>query len=351
MQRREFIAGVGAAAASAVCQSNPVSAQTTSGVGHRTVEANGIHIHVAEQGDGPLVILCHGFPESWYSWRHQLAALSTAGFHAVAPDMRGYGRTDRPEAIEQYTVLHIVGDMVGLLDALGAEQAVIAGHDWGATIAWQAALLRPDRFRAVIALSVPFRPRPPVVPTSVMPRRDDAEFYQLYFQTPGVAEAEFEHDVRQTFLKVLGGVPSVPAPPEKLSGPVGMVPRNGGFVTGRPTPAALPPWLTDNDIDFYASEFARTGFRGGLNWYRNINRNWELLAPFIGAKVIVPALYMAGDRDLVVAFQGSDQLIVNMEKNVPLLRSKIVLSGCGHWTQQERASEVNAAMIDCLRRL
>jgi pimeloyl-ACP methyl ester carboxylesterase len=176
MQRREFIAGVGAAAGSAVCQSNPVSAQTTSGVGHRTVEANGIHIHVAEQGDGPLVFLCHGFPESWYSWRHQLTALSAAGFHAVAPDMRGYGRTDRPEAIEQYTVLHIVGDMVGLLDVLGAEQAVIVGHDWGATIAWQAALLRPDRFRAVIALSVPFRPRLRVVPTSVMPRRDDLNF-------------------------------------------------------------------------------------------------------------------------------------------------------------------------------
>jgi pimeloyl-ACP methyl ester carboxylesterase len=354
MQRREFIAGVGAAAASAVCQSNPVSAQTTSGVGHRTVEANGIYIRVAEQGDGPLIILCHGFPESWYSWLHQLGALSAAGFHAVAPDMRGYGRTDRPDAIDQYTVLHLVGDMVGLLDALGAEQAVIAGHDWGASVAWWAALLRPDRFRAVIALSVPFSSRSPVMPTSVMPRRDDAVFYQLYFQTPGVAEAEFERDVRQTFLKALGGAGLSAGDAELLLSkrtrqPVGMVPRQGGVLTGRPTPAVLPTWLKEADIDFYVGEFTRTGFRGGLNWYRNIDRNWELLAPFAGAKVIVPALYMAGDRDPVVA--RSDQLIANMEKDVPRLRSKIMLPGCGHWTQQERALEVNAAMIDFLRQL
>lgn len=172
-------------------------------VTHRTVEANGIRLHLAEQGEGPLVILCHGFPESWYSWRHQLAALSAAGFHVVAPDMRGYGRSDRPQAIEQYTLLHLVGDMVGLLDALGAEQAVIAGHDWGAPVAWHAALLRPDRFRGVIGLSVPYRPRTSVVPTSVMPQRDDALFYQLYFQKPGVAEAELERDPRETILKLL----------------------------------------------------------------------------------------------------------------------------------------------------
>jgi pimeloyl-ACP methyl ester carboxylesterase len=165
MQRREFIIGFGAAAAGASYQCSPSYAQVNDGVTHRTVQANGIHLHFAEQGEGPLVVLCHGFPESWYSWRHQLAALATVGFHAVAPDMRGYGQSDRPEAIDQYTLLHHVGDMVGVLDALGVEQAVIAGHDWGAPVAWNAALLRPDRFRAVIALSVPFRPRSPVVPT------------------------------------------------------------------------------------------------------------------------------------------------------------------------------------------
>jgi len=350
MRRREFIAGVGAAAGvAAVCQSKPIYAQAISGVSHRTVKANGIDLHFAEQGEGPLVVLCHGFPESWYSWRHQLPALSAAGFHAVAVDMRGYGQSGRPEAIDQYTLLHLVGDMVGLLDALGAEQAVIAGHDWGAPVAWHAALLRPDRFRAVIGLSVPYRPRSPVVPTSVMPRRDDAIFYQLYFQTPGVAEAELERDVRQTFVKILGNVPR--GARDGATGFVGMVPRDGGFLAGRPTPVALPAWLNETDIDFYVSEFKRTGFRGGLNWYRNIDRNWELLAPFAGAKVTVPALYLAGDRDLVVAFQGMDQVIANLANDVPRLRGKIILSGCGHWTQQERASEVNGAMIDFLRQL
>jgi pimeloyl-ACP methyl ester carboxylesterase len=347
MQRREFIAAVGAAAATAVSQSSPIYAQPLGGVAHRTVVANGIHLHFAEQGEGPLVVMCHGFPECWYSWRHQLAALSAAGFHAVAPDMRGYGQSDRPEAIDQYTLLHLVGDMVGLLDALGTERAVIAGHDWGALVAWHAALLRPDRFRAVIGLSPPFRPRGPVVPTSVMPRNEDGMFYQLYFQQPGEAEAELERDVRQTFVKLAGSASGGPP----ASGPVGMVPRGGGFLTRFPSPTALPAWLSEADIDFYVGEFQRTGFRGGLNWYRNIDRNWELLAPFAGAKVIVPALYIAGDRDPVVAFPGMDRAIANLANDVPQLRGKIMLRGCGHWTQQERASEVNAAVIDFLRQL
>jgi len=330
-------------------------------ISHRTIEANGIRLHIAEQGEGPLVILCHGFPESWYSWRHQLAALAAAGFHAVAPDMRGYGRSDRPEAIDQYTLLHLVGDMVGLLDALGAEQAVIAGHDWGAPVAWHGALLRPDRFRAVIGLSVPYRPRTSVVPTSVMPQRDDAWFYQLYFQKPGVAEAELARDPRETILKLLfsgsGDVPRRSAGAADASrqaagqGDVGMVPRDGGFLTRMVKPAVLPPWLSEADIDFYAGEFARASFRGGLNWYRNIDRNWELLAPFAKAKVTVPALYVAGDRDLVVAFRGMDKVIANLTEYVPQLRATIMLPGCGHWTQQERPSEVNAAMIDFLRHL
>src|SRR3954470_14601171 len=163
---------------------------------HRFIETNGIRMHFAEKGAGPLVVLCHGFPESWYSWRHQIEALAAAGFRVVAPDMRGYGQTEAPEAIDQYTLFHLVGDMVGLLDSLGAETAVIAGHDWGAPVAWHAALLRPDRFRGVIGLSVPFRPRGPSRPTTLMPQTADAIFYQLYFQSPGAAEAEFEHDIR-----------------------------------------------------------------------------------------------------------------------------------------------------------
>ncbi len=322
-------------------------------VTHRILETNGIQTHVAEQGTGPLVILCHGFPESWYSWRHQFAALAEAGFHAVAPDMRGYGKTDRPEAIDQYTLFHMVGDMVGLLDALGAETAVIAGHDWGAPVAWHAALLRPDRFRGVIGLSVPFRPRGPLRPTTIMPQSDDAQFYQLYFQAPGVAEAELERDVYRALRMVLHSVsgdfvPNAGAYPEV--GTIGMVPRRGGLLDGMVNPVSLPPWLTEADLDFYTAEFASTGFRGALNWYRNIDRNWELLAPFAGARVSVPALYIAGDRDLVLAFRGMDELIPNLSKFVPQLQETILLPGCGHWTQQERPAEVNAAMIDFLRR-
>jgi pimeloyl-ACP methyl ester carboxylesterase len=323
-------------------------------IAHRAVEVNGIRIHFAEAGSGQLVLLCHGFPESWYSWRHQLKALAEAGYHAVAPDMRGYGQTDKPDEIEKYTLLHMVGDMVGLLDALGADKAAIAGHDWGAPVAWNAALMRPDRFRGVIGLSVPHRPRGPVRPTSVMPQTDDAEFYQLYFQRPGVAEAELDRDPRRTVLSMFYGASG--DAPSRSTGEAyrptdGMVPRNGGFISLLADPKTLPSWLTDADIDFYAGEFARAGFRGGLNWYRNIDRNWELLAPFAGAKVTVPALYVAGDRDLVVAFRGVDQLIATLPKWIPNLRKTIMLPGCGHWTQQERAPEVNAAMIDFLRQL
>src|SRR6266566_5858924 len=222
-------------------------------VQQRMVETNGMRMHIAEQGAGPLVVLCHGFPESWYSWRHQLPALAAAGFHAVAPDMRGYGRTDGPDAIDQYTLLHLVGDMVGLLDALGAESAVIAGHDWGAPVAWHAALMRPDRFRGVIGLSVPYRPRGPVRPTTVMPQSEDAVFYQLYFQTPGVAEAEFEHDIRRfistTLYSISGDMP------HRQGTAALMVPREGGLLARWTAefvnPEILPAWLAETDVHFY----------------------------------------------------------------------------------------------------
>jgi pimeloyl-ACP methyl ester carboxylesterase len=322
---------------------------------HRTIKTNGIQMHVAEQGSGPLVLMCHGFPESWYSWRHQLKALSEAGYHAVAPDMRGYGQTDRPEAIDQYTLLHLVGDMVGVLDALGAQTAVIAGHDWGAPVAWHCALLRPDRFRAVVGLSVPYRGRGPLRPTTAMPQTDTALFYQLYFQTPGVAEAELERDPKSTIRRMLyaasGDAQHGTGGAWEAGSTVGMVDRKSGLLGGMANSRELPVWLTAADLDFYASEFARTGFRGGLNWYRNIDRNWELLAPYSGAKVTVPALYVAGDRDLVVKFPGAEQILANLANTVPQLRKQIMLSGCGHWTQQERATDVNAAMVEFLKSL
>ena len=318
------------------------------GVTHRMIEANGIRLHVAEQGEGPLVILCHGFPECWYSWRHQLPALAKAGFRAVAPDLRGYGRSDRPEDVEKYTILHDIGDIVGLVDALGARQAVIAGHDIGAAIAWQSALLRPDIFRAVIALSPPFRSRgfgDQGPPTTLMPRNENAVFYQLYFQTPE-AEAGLGRDIRRVFRSQFFSL-SGDRPPSAGGGfAAGMVPRKGALLA---EPPSLPAWVTESDIDVYVAEFTRSGFHGPLAWWRNIDRGWELLAPFTGAAVSVPALYMAGDRDFVAAVYSQD--IAKQSALLPKLRPPIMLPGCGHWTQQERAPEVSTAMIDFLRSL
>src|SRR6267143_3222802 len=230
---------------------------TMSKTTQRIIECNGIHLNIAEQGEGPLVLLVHGFPESWFSWRHQIDALAAAGFRVVAPDMRGYGKSDAPQAIDQYTIFHLVGDLVGLLDALEAPTAVIVGHDWGAGIAWQAARLRPDRFRAIVALSVPFRPQSPVRPTSVMPQTADAQFYQLYFQSPGVAEAELERDPRATVRNMLYGASgdgaaarAAAASSSGASPNLGMVPKSGGFLRGAGAPATLPAWLTQADIDF-----------------------------------------------------------------------------------------------------
>jgi pimeloyl-ACP methyl ester carboxylesterase len=318
-------------------------------VTHRMIEVNGIRLHAAEQGEGPLVILCHGFPECWYSWRHQLPALAKAGFRAVAPDLRGYGLSDRPQEVEKYTILDDIGDIVGLVDALGSKQAVIAGHDIGAAIAWQAALLRPDRFRGVIAMSPPFRPRAfgggSAPPTTLMPRNENAVFYQLFLQTPE-AEAGLGRDLRRTFRSQFYSL-SGDKPPSAGGGfPAGMVPRKGAVLAD---PPSLPPWITESDIDLYVEAFTRSGFRGPLNWWRNIDRSWELMAAFDGEVVTVPALYVVGDRDFVaVAFQ---QAIAKQAAFVPKLRPAIMLAGCGHWTQQERAAEVSAAMIDFLRSL
>jgi pimeloyl-ACP methyl ester carboxylesterase len=320
---------------------------------HRSIDSNGIRLHIAEQGSGPMVLMCHGFPESWYSWRHQMQALAEAGFHAVAPDMRGYGQSDRPTGIDQYSLFHLVGDMVGVLDALEEERAVVVGHDWGAPVAWHCALLRPDRFRAVAGLSVPYRPRGSVVPTSVMPQTEDAFFYQLYFQTPGVAEAELDADPLISLRRILySGSGDVPRKnPGAASSGAGMLPRSGGFLTRMPDTQKLPPWLTEADLNYYADQFRQSGFRGGLNWYRNIDRNWELSAPYARAPITVPALYMAGELDLVVAFPRMREVIADLKRYIPLLRDTIMLPGCGHWTQQERAAEVNQHLIAFLRGL
>jgi pimeloyl-ACP methyl ester carboxylesterase len=320
---------------------------------HRTVLTNGINMHIAEQGEGPLVVMCHGFPESWYSWRHQLGPLADAGCHAVAPDMRGYGETDRPEPVDQYSVFHLVGDVVGLLDALGEETAVIAGHDWGATVAWTAALLRPDRFRGVIGLSVPTRARTPRLPSSFFPQSDDAVFYMQYFQEPGVAEAELERDPRDTMRRLLfsASADSLGGAWQHGSKTPGMLPRGGGMLTQAIAPETLPAWLSEDDVDYYAGRFRMSGYRGGLNWYRNIDRNWELTAAYAGARTPVPALYVVGNRDLVTTVRSMEQIVVDLQAVVPNLRRSVLLPGCGHWTQQEKPDEVNREIIDFVRGL
>ncbi len=315
---------------------------TTFEITHRTVEVNGLRLHLAEAGppDGPVVLLLHGFPECWYSWRHQLTALAAAGLRVVAPDQRGYGRSDAPAAVEAYTILHLVGDAVGVLDVLGTARAVVVGHDWGAPVAWHTALLRPDRVRGVIGLSVPFLPRSGSPPTEGLAARHGPGHYMLHFQIPGVADAELAADPRATFRRLLSRA-SGGATPTDL-----MVEPGGGFLDACPEPGQLPTWLTDVDLDVYVREYRERGFTGGLNWYRNIDRNWELTAAWSGAPITPPALYVVGDEDLVVAGVPVDALASTVRRSVVDLRDAVVLPGCGHWTQQERPAEVSARIID-----
>ena len=321
-----------------------------SDIRQRTLSSNGIRMHVAESGPdhGPLVLLCHGFPESWYSWRHQLPALAAAGYHAVAPDMRGYGRTDKPADVHAYTQLHHVGDMVGLLDALGAPTATIVGHDWGAPVAWHAALLRPDRFTALAALSVPWSPRAPMPPTQMMKMMFAEQwFYFLYFQQPGRAEAELDAHTER-FLRAFLYSISGDAPTERFWSMIGG-PKTGTMLEHLIVPEALPAWLRAEDLAFYAAEFARDGFRGGLNWYRCADLSWELTAAWNDARIHQPALFVAGDRDGVIAMMPG--AVDAMRESVPGLRRALVLPGCGHWTQQERPREVNEALLGFLKEL
>ncbi|RJQ90884.1 alpha/beta fold hydrolase [Amycolatopsis panacis] len=300
---------------------------------HRTIEVEGRTVHLAEQGEGPLVLLLHGFPESWYSWRHQFAPLAAAGYHVVAPDQRGYGASDRPEPTDQYTIHHLVGDVVGLVRALGRTEAVVCGHDWGAMVAWQTALMRPDVVRAVAGLSVPPVPRGPVPPLALAREHFGANFYQNYFQLPEIPEAELSRDVATTMRTVLTGSPAEdPAP---------------GFLGGLSTPDALPDWLGEDDLAVFTEQFRRSGFRGPLNWYRNIDRNWELTAAWQDARITPPSLYLSGTTDVVRTFLPFGD---PMRAMVPDLRATIDLPG-GHWIQQERPAEVSAALLDFLRQL
>jgi pimeloyl-ACP methyl ester carboxylesterase len=274
-----------------------------------------------------------------------MPALAAAGFHAVAPDMRGYGRTESPPGIGAYGIMDIVGDMIGLVGALGARQAFIVGHDWGAQIAWHAALFRPDVFTAVAALSVPFRPRGPAPPLQMLRKAGLTTHYWFHFQEPGVAEAEFERDVRTALRRVLFSISGdAPAQTRELTLHPGQ-----GWLANTLDPEHLPGWLTDADLDHMAAEFSRSGFRGGLNWYRNIDRNWELTAPWAGAKISQAALFIAGSVDPIIAHGSGAAAVQALPVSVPGLRRMQLIDGAGHFIQQERPQIVNATLLEFLR--
>ena len=310
---------------------------------HRFIETNGIRMHCVEAGTGPLVVLLHGFPESWYSWRHQAPALAEAGFHAIAPDLRGYGQTDRPERVEAYDIFQLTGDIVGLVNALGETRAAIVGHDWGAWIAAHAALLRPDLFHALALLSVPYAPRGPLNQSQWEHRKYPGKiFYQAFLRSPA-ADQILQADVRSTILRGLYTLSGDASPEERWS----PVSDPGARSFAPPAPPKQPPWITRQDLDFLVAEFERTGFTGGLNYYRNMDRNWAM-TPFLdGARILQPALFIAGQRDPVIEFL--DEAFESLESNVPNLKEKVLLPGAGHWTQQERPGDVNRLLIEFLQ--
>lgn len=316
------------------------------GVIHKTVSVDGIDMHVAEAGDpsGRAVILCHGFPELWYSWRHQLPALAGAGYHAVAPDQRGYGDTTRPAEITDYDIFCLTGDLVGLLDDLDQEQAVFVGHDWGAIVVWAMAQMHPERVAAVVGMSVPFTPRGDLSTIRLLEAvMGDSFFYILHFQEPGRADAEFARDPRDAMRRFLGGGSA----------------REGGsaFSFGKPLPAAtttfwdwlapvgeLPAWLSEEELDVFGSTFERTGFTGGINWYRNMHRNWELTEHLSQVRIEMPSLFIAGDRDPVLTMVDP----AGMDGWLDDLRGKVLVPGAGHWVQQEDPGAVNDALVGFL---
>jgi pimeloyl-ACP methyl ester carboxylesterase len=342
------------------------------------VYAGDQRVHLVEAGSGPLVLFCHGFPESWYSWRHQLTALADAGFRAAALDMRGYGRSGKPGEIADYRITELVADCVGAVHALGEDTAVVVGHDWGAPVAWTAAWTRPDVFRAVAGLSVVFggrglmglpndplgERRPSVVERELA--GPDLLFYQEHLSGPA-GSAEFRGDVAAWMRGGLYGFSGSVPLSDELAGP----PLNGDLTrlpddqvlpftraamsfppgTGMrdrmpPPPERLPGWLTEADIEFYTAEFERTGFEGALNYYRCVDLDWELLAPFEGRPVSVPSLFIGGDRD--VATVWAKEAIRLLPKTQSDLRGVHILRNCGHWIQQEHPDQVNALLLDFL---
>ena len=312
---------------------------------HRAADVGDSRIHWVECGEGPVVLMVHGFPESWYSWRNQLPALAAAGYRAVAIDARGYGRSSKPRNVDAYRMTRMVGDVVGLVAALDSEDVTLVGHDWGAPIVWNSALLRPDLFRGVAGLSVPYAaPDRGQRPLSRMRAlAGDHEFYVEYFQDPGRAEAEIETDIRQWLLGFYWC-----ASGDVVNGPnISLVPRNTLMRDRFVYPDQMPAWLSSADLDVYAREFEYSGFFGPLCRYRNVDRDWEDFAAFAGAPIRLPALFIGGDRDGPTIWGAP--AIERFAETLPELYRSEILPGCGHWTQQERSTETNALLLDFLK--
>lgn len=310
---------------------------------HRTVKINGINMHVAEKGEGPVVILLHGFPELWYSWRHQILGLADRGFRAVAPDLRGYGDSDAPEKVDDYTIFHIVGDVVALIDHLGQDKVFVVGHDWGALIAWNLCMFRPDKVKALVNLSVAFRPRNPTQkPVEYLRKTYGDDYYVCKFQEPGVAEKEIARtdckSIHRGFLTVTN------------SGP--FLIKEGQEIVSSKNQSPLPSWLSEDDIDYFASKFEKTGYTNPINYYRNIDKNWELTAPWTGIQIKVPTKFIVGDMDLTYHYPGIQDYVNKggMKKFVPFLDEVVVMPGVGHWINQEKAHEITEHIFDYFKR-
>ena len=308
------------------------------------VESNGVTLSLTEAGDrgAPVVVLAHGFPELAYSWRHQIPVLAEAGFHVLAPDQRGYGRSSRPPVVEDYDIVALTGDIAGLLDDVGAETAAIVGHDWGSIVATNFPLFHPDRVSACAALSVPPIPRPLTPPTQTWREAfGDNFFYILYFQEAGPADAELSSDPARTMRRMMGGIRSADGTNPFLEM---ATPGPAGFIERLPEPDGRPDWITVDELDHYVAEFSRTGFTGGLNWYRNFDRNWELTETTPAPTIAVRTLFIAGTGDPVLGFTSRDR--VGDVVSGPY--REVLIEGAGHWLQQECPDEVNAALLGFL---
>lgn len=317
------------------------------GVTTHTVTANTLSITFDEAGSGPLVLFCHGWPEGRSSWRRQLAYLGARGFRCVAPDMRGYGDTEAPAAIERYSILDLVADQVALVAALGEKSAVIVGHDWGAPVAWHCALLRPDVFPAVVGMSLPWAVPGKVDLVTSLENQGIQDFYIQYFQAPGVAEAELDRDPEDSLLRIYFTGSGEQRDRTKGFTYLG----TGGLLDNTVRPVAVPAWLGQDHFDHLVDVYRRTGFRGGLNWYRNLARNWRLTQPWRGEPIRQPSLFIAGAKDGVLRFPAAKGQIEAFPKTLPGCRGVHIIPEAGHWIQQERADEVNALLETFLKSL